>query len=71
MRKAKVNAENLKDVLWETINEVRNGKTNTQKANAVCSSARAICAIVKIELAMAKLTGVKPTNKSQQFISGK
>ena len=63
----KPNAENLKQILWDTISEVRDGTTNTQKANAVCSSARTICSIVKLELQMAKLTGKKPTVKAKKF----
>lgn len=67
MKEKTLNAESLKDVLWQTIKDVRSGSANTSKANAVCAGARTICSIVKLELQVAKLAGRKPTVKSKQF----
>lgn len=63
-----LSSDNLKTALWDTLNEVRNGNTNTQKANAIASNARTICSIVKLELQIQKLLGQKPKGKTTKFI---
>jgi hypothetical protein len=63
-----LSSESLKNALWATLNEVRTGNTNTQKANAISSTARTICSIVKLELQVQKLLGQKPKGKTTKFI---
>ena len=67
MKKEKLTAERLKNVVWETLADVRSGEISPQKANSVCASSRAICSIVKLELQVARLSGRKPTTNAKRF----
>ncbi len=62
-----LNASNLKNLLWENIHEVRVGELDVKAANAICSNARTILAIVKAEIAAAKASGIKAPSK---FLAG-
>lgn len=71
MPKRALNSNNLKEVLWETIEGVRSGKINVSQANAISSSARTICSVVNLELQMSKAIGAKPNVKTTKFIESK
>lgn len=55
----KLTAESLKDALWDTLNKLRNKKIEPTEAVAVASTAREIMRVVRTEIDIAKLTGVK------------
>jgi len=48
----KLNAENLKNELWETLKEIRAGKTDPKTANAIAGQARGIISTVNVEIAI-------------------
>lgn len=43
-------ATNLKNALWETLNEVKEGKKQPAEADAIASQAREILRTVKVQL---------------------
>lgn len=45
----KLNAMNLKQALWETLNAIKTGKLNPQKGGAIASQAREILRTVKVQ----------------------
>lgn len=53
---SKPSAVNLKQVLWDTITELRSRKVDVKHANAVASQAKAIMSVVKCELQIAAIT---------------
>ena len=48
-----LNATNLKDALWDTLQGVKNEKVHFQQADAVASQAREILRTVKVQLQIA------------------
>lgn len=48
--KLKPSAENLKQVLWETLTDLRTNKRDTKHANAVSQNARMLLGVVRTEL---------------------
>ena len=46
-------AANLKDALWETLNDIRNGKIQPGSGDAIASQAREILRTVKVQLQIA------------------
>lgn len=46
-------AENLKNQLWETLNDVRSGKMDAGKADTVASQAREIVRVTALQLRIA------------------
>ena len=56
-KQAELSAANLKQVLWETMLAVRDGKMKTQEANAIAKQGREIANITKIQLEAAKFVG--------------
>lgn len=46
-------ASTLKTALWETLNEIKNGKTQPSEGDAIASQAREILRTVKVQLQVA------------------
>lgn len=46
----KLTANNLKNVLWETLNQVKEGKMECGQADAIASQAREILRTTKVQL---------------------
>lgn len=63
MADEKLSAENLKNVLWETIRDLRAKNIDTSVANAIATQSREVMRIVKVELVFAKAVGKKPNIK--------
>jgi len=63
MRKAKQaqTANNLKNVLWDTLTGVKDGSVSVEKANSIAFQAREITNITKCQLQALKMTGSKLT----------
>lgn len=54
IKKTKLNAENLKEVLWETLQSVRNGKMEAGQGDAIASQAREILRTTIVQLKVAQ-----------------
>lgn len=50
----KLTATNLKNELWETLQDVRSSKVDAKTANAVSGNARGIISTISVELSIAK-----------------
>lgn len=50
----KLNAESLKQVLWQTMHDLREGRITPDKAHAIASQAREILRTVKIQISISK-----------------
>lgn len=46
----KLTAKSLKDVLWTTLNDVKEGNMEAGKADAIASQAREIIRLTKVQL---------------------
>ena len=55
-----LNANNLKEELWDTLIKLRNREIPPQVAIAIASNAREIMRVVKAELIIAAATGTPP-----------
>lgn len=53
-------AENLKVLLWETLQGLKNGTVKTTDANAIAMQSRSICQIARVQLDYHKAAGSKP-----------
>lgn len=63
MRKNELNANNLKNELFETMKLIKAKKLKPNEANAIASTSREIMRVVKTEILIAQLGNSKP-NKS-------
>ncbi len=71
MRKAgKLTAENLKQVLWETLQSVRARKIDHQLANSIASQSREIMRIVNAEIRLAEMGSKEPPKFSARVTKG-
>ncbi len=60
MKKNKaLTAENLKQILWETLQGVRSKRVDPVQANAVASTSREIMRVIRTEIDIARITGEK------------
>jgi hypothetical protein len=48
--------KNLKNILWTTLNEVKEGKMDAGKADAIASQAREIVRTAKVQLQISTLS---------------
>lgn len=53
----KLNATNLKSVLWDTLNEVKSGLMECGQADAIASQAREIIRTTKVQLQISHQSG--------------
>lgn len=52
----KLNAKNLKDVLWETLNGVKSGKMQPAEADSIATQSREILRTVNTQLKISQQT---------------
>ena len=62
----KLNAENLKNMLWETLQDVKSEVMDSKTANAIAAQARGILGTVRTEIAIQHSTKAL-TNKIKDF----
>ncbi len=63
----KLNAENLKAALWDTLGRVKDGDMLPSHADAVASQAREILRTVKLELQIASQSKATVPSKVKAF----
>jgi hypothetical protein len=56
-----LSAQALKDVLWETLMDVRTDKVNSIKSNAICNTSREIMRVIGTEVRIYRMAGRKPS----------
>ena len=71
MAKKKLTADGLKNALWETLNEVKDGDADPREAHAVASTSREIMSVVKTQLSINRVTGKRVNKKLADFADGK
>ncbi len=64
---APLNAVNLKDALWTTLNDLRSGKITPGAGDAVASQAREILRTVRTQLQIFTQSGKSVTNELIDF----
>ena len=64
---APLNAVNLKDSLWSTLNDLRSGKITPGAGDAVASQAREILRTVRTQLQIFTQSGKSVTNELIDF----
>lgn len=69
--KQKLNATNLKNVLWDTLNKVKTGKMEPGQADAVASQAREILRTTSVQLKVASQTNRVVANDVIDFAENK
>lgn len=52
----KLTAPNLKDVLWETLNKVKNGEMDAGAADSIATQSREIIRTINVQLQVARQT---------------
>lgn len=52
----KLTADNLKDALWETLNDIKNGTITPASGDSIATQAREILRTVKVQLQIASQT---------------
>ena len=52
----KLSADNLKDALWETLNDIKDGKITPASGDSIATQAREILRTVKVQLQIASQT---------------
>ena len=62
-----LNAVNLKDALWQTLNDLRSGKITPGAGDAVASQAREILRTVRTQLQIFTQSGKSVTNELIDF----
>lgn len=65
---AVLNAENLKQELWETMRGLRTGRVKPDVANATAAQSREIMRIVRTEIVVASMSGGKPSGNLLTFV---
>lgn len=64
----KLNSENLKKELWQTLKMLKTKKLPPLVANSVAAQAREIIRIVTLEIAISKILNEKPEFSVTEFI---
>lgn len=60
-KSVELSADNLKNVLWDTLLEVKAEVVKPQVANAIAKQSNEICKVTKLQMDIMKLTGRKTT----------
>lgn len=63
----KLNAVNLKDSLWETLNKVTKGEIDPAEADSVAGQAREILRTVKVQVSILDRMKADTTKDLQEF----
>lgn len=58
---------NLKNVLWETLHDLKNKKIDSKVANSIAGQSREILRVMKLELAVLSLAQKRPNQKLLGF----
>lgn len=66
----KLNAKNLKDVLWETLNNVRDGKLQPSEADSIATQSREILRTVNTQLRISQQSKRNITTEVIDFSEG-
>lgn len=67
MAKETLTAKNLKNALWETLEDVKSGTMQPEKANAVATQAREILKTNSLQLKISALAGIPVPTEVQEF----
>lgn len=67
----KLNAENLKNLLWETLQDVRSGDMEPGRADAVAAQAREILRTGRLQLAVCSQSRSDVPEELVGFATGK
>jgi len=65
----KLTAKNLKDELWEVLQEVRSGKIDPHQAEAVASQSREIIRVLRVQQSIIKQASEKITEEMLKFVT--
>jgi len=63
----KLNAVTLKDQLWETLHQVKNGEMDAAKGDAVASQAREILRTIKTQVVIIDKARMEFSNELKDF----
>jgi hypothetical protein len=69
--KTVLTADNLKNALWDTLQQVKAKNIDPTVANAVSSQAREIMRVVRTQVQIAVLQGKKPTTEMLEYTATK
>ena len=69
MSNKKLNANNLKDVLWSTMNSVKRGTLEPRQAAAVAGQARAILQTIRVQQQISSQSGKNLAKDVVEFSS--
>jgi len=64
LKTTRANAKELTNVLWDTLQKVKNKKIKPVEANSIARVSREMLAISKLQLEYAKFTGAKTINEN-------
>ena len=67
----KLNAENMKELLWSCLNGVVEGETDTSQALAISAVSREILSVVKTQYSILKQESIKPTQELLDYATNK
>ena len=67
--KKSLTAKNLKNELWEVLQEVRENKIDPQQAEAVASQSREIIRVLRAQQSVIKQASEKITKEMLEFVS--
>lgn len=67
LKKQDLSGDNLKNALWDTLQNVKAKRVTPAMANAVAAQSREIMRVVKAEIAIAALGGHKPSQAILSF----
>jgi len=67
----KLNAKNLKDTLWSTLNDVKNGDMEPAKADSIATQAREILRTTKTQLTIMRQSKRNVSTELIDFAEGK
>jgi len=68
---SKLNAENMKGLLWDCLQGVAQGETDTSQALAIAAVSREILSVVKTQYSILKQENIKPTQKMLEYATDK
>jgi hypothetical protein len=68
-KKKSLTAKNLKDELWDVLQDVRKGKIEPVEAEAVASQSREIIRVLRVQQSIIKQANEKITNEMLDFVT--
>jgi len=58
-----LSASNMKNALWETLQDVRDGRISAQKGASIAVQVKGICNVIRLQLDVARMQKTKITPK--------